>query len=133
SLGIKPRIMKLGQQVTFTFVYVNTSDQDIGISPNYRAYEALDLRLRRLDSTNEGKVIPYFPVCFDADAVERDFRVLKPGQTFTRKHTAKLSSSLPKSAPGAARKPGLYLLFEDSAMELPGAGRYRVTTRHVAR
>jgi hypothetical protein len=133
ALQVRPQQIAVGHRVTFTFLYTNTSDHVIGISPNYRAYQALDLRFRRQGSAAEGKTVPYFSVSFDEDAVKRDLRFVKPGQTFRRELTAKLSSSLPKSPIATGRRPGLYLLFEDSAVQLPGAGNYRVTTRHVAR
>jgi hypothetical protein len=133
ALQVRPQQIAMGQRVSFTFLYTNTSDHVIGISPNYRAYQALDLRFLLQGSAAEGKAVPYFSVSFDEDAVKRDFRFLKPGQTFRRELTAKLSSSLPKSVIATGRRPGLYLLFEDSAVQFPKPGKYRVATRHVAR
>ncbi len=132
TLSVSSQKLKPGDQVTFTFVYANTSHHDIGISPEYRTYEALDLQLTKLGSKEPTKFIPYLMIGFDPTAISRDYHILSPGATYVRKLHADISSSLPSFGPTLDRSTGLYVLFSGSAIRLPGPGQYEVKTRHRA-
>jgi hypothetical protein len=58
TLQVTPHTVKLGDRVVFTFVYTNNSNREIGLSPEYRVYQANDLRFTRLDTGEVGFILP---------------------------------------------------------------------------
>jgi hypothetical protein len=125
---INSKILKVGDSVTFTFAYTNTSTHDLGISPGYIALQGLEVRFSNVGSGQKGKLVTFGTKDFDYDVIPRNFRVLHPGQTYTRTLQAKVVTSLPANLPWFERDEGLYLLFADSAVKLPGCGEYEMTS-----
>jgi hypothetical protein len=131
SIRANPQSVQWGEHITFTFIYTNTSDHDLGIIPEYYAYQALDIHLTKVDGSQIGEMIPYLTPYIDPNLARRNFRLLKPGKTYNRQLTVTFSSVLPKSVKWPARTPGAYLLFADSAIKLPGLGKYKATSRYL--
>lgn len=131
SIHANPQTVRLGQRVSFTFSYRNNADRTIGIIPEYYAYEALDVHLTNVDSRVVGEMFPYLGPHIDPDLARKNFRLLKPGQTYRRTLTAVFGSSLPEQVAASRRKPGFYLLFADSAIKVPAFGKYKATSRYL--
>jgi hypothetical protein len=127
---INSKILKVGDRVTFTFAYTNTFTYDLGISPGYIAFQGLEVRFSNIGSGQKGKLVTFATKDFDYDAIPRNFRLVHPGQTFTRTLQARVLGALPKDLPWFERTPGLYLLFADSAIKLPGCGEYEMTSEY---
>ncbi len=131
SIRATPASAKIGDRVTFTFLYTNTSKHEIGIVPEYYAYEALDVHLKKSDTGRAGEMIPYLTPYIDPNLARRNFRLLNSGKTYSSQLIAKLSTTLPRSAQPQNRGSGLYLVFRDSAIKLPGFGKYEATSRYL--
>jgi hypothetical protein len=132
SIHANSTAFKIGEQVIFTFTYTNTSNRNVGIYPEYYAYEALDTYFVNKTEQRRGEVIRYLsPALFDCTVVAKKSRILRPGETYSRKLVATLSSSLPSDITWLNKTRGVYVLFADSAIRLPGYGRYDVSSCYV--
>ncbi len=131
SIRASPQSIRVGDRITFTFVYRNTSSHEIGIIPEYYAYEALDIRLKKLNTGEIGEMIPYLSPHIDPNLAKRQFRLVKPGKTYSRHLVATVSAILPRTTPSASHGSGLYLVFRDSAIKVPGFGKYEATSRYL--
>src|SRR5712692_5712330 len=93
SVRAAPESIKLGDRIVFTFSYRNTSGHDLGIYPEYYAYEALDTYFSKVEGDRKGERIPYHsPPHFDCAVVAKNYHILRPGQTYSRTLVATLSS-----------------------------------------
>jgi hypothetical protein len=131
SIRATPQSVKIGDRVTFTFLYTNTSKHEIGIVPEYYAYEALDVHLKKSDTHQVGEMIPYLSPYIDPNLAKRNFRLVSPGKTYSRQVVATFSTTMPKPTRSVGPGPGLYLVFRDSAIKLPGFGQYEATSRYL--
>jgi hypothetical protein len=131
SIRASPQSIRLGDRISFTFVYRNTSNHEIGIIPEYYAYEALDVHLKKLGTGEIGEMIPYLSPHIDPNLAKRNFRLVKPGKTYSRQLVATVSAILPRTTRSASHGSGLYLVFRDSAIKVPGFGEYEATSRYL--
>jgi hypothetical protein len=129
SIQDNPRVLRVGDRAAFTLSFTNGSNRELGIIPDVHLYQASDIDVIKVGGKEKAEVVTYIQQHYDFEGAAKGFRILKPSQTWKRKISATVSSSVPKRD-YIKQSPGLYLLFEDSAIRLPGFGQYKVTSRY---
>jgi hypothetical protein len=130
SVHAEPRVLRAGDHVAFTIRYTNRSNRNLGIIPEGHVYQATDVNLKKATNGGKGIMIPYFTLEYDFAGVARALRTLKPGQMYERRISATVSLTLPRGQKSMHRR-GLYVLFSDAAIELPGFGAYTLSAEYA--
>jgi hypothetical protein len=129
SIQARPSSLKIGDRVVFTLTYTNRSNRDLLIYPTYYSYQALDTYFVNIKTGKPGELVPYLsPPHFDCEVVSSKSKMLRPGQVYKRSVSATVSLSLPPKNYWIDKRPGLYVTFDDSAVKLPGFGRYKLSS-----
>jgi hypothetical protein len=122
------RTYVLGDKVIFKVSFENTTQDTLLILPAMQAYAAQVLRCQRIPDGTSANVIRFGERSIDFQALSKQTVRLAPKQVYKWSLTADFASSLPAFMKRKAR--GAYLVFPGFALELPGFGSYRVTTRY---
>ncbi len=128
SVQVEPQVLKVGDRVVFKIRYINTSNRDLAIIPEGHVYEGADVDFRKVASEKRGIMIPNLILEYNFAGLRAALRVLQPGRVYERQIRATVSSRLYKSK---GSRTGLYLLFSDSAVKLPGFGIYNVSAEYA--
>ncbi len=131
SVEAHPRVLRVGDRVAFTITYINSSTKKLGIISEGHVYEAADIDLTKASTRQRGILLPYLTLEYDFAGVARALRILKPGQMYQRRISAKVSLTFPRGVKSNDTQEGLYLLFSSSAIKLPGFGTYRVSAEYA--
>jgi hypothetical protein len=120
---------KAGDSIEFTVCYQNSSDHPIRVLAKERYYISDLLSLeRRGDHKKAGYLRPEGESQFLGEELAEYIVLLEPGDSVARKYRGQVASSLPS---GYEKKSnGLFLVFNGSAIELPGPGKFEATSSY---
>ncbi|MFN2621758.1 MAG: hypothetical protein ABR611_02840 [Chthoniobacterales bacterium] len=123
TVWFSSKVFTIGDTVDFLITFKNTSNQPIRVLPEVGLFSSDLLSIRKLGG---GAKVEYVraPVerGLDLTALSKYVVLLNPGDSLTRNLSAVVVSHLPE----AYEKPetGLFLDFSNSAIKLPGFGKY---------
>jgi len=123
------RVYTIGDTVEFLITFKNTSHQPIRVLPEVGLFSSDLLSIRKLGGGAKAEYVRT-PVerGLDLTALAKYVVLLNPGDSLTRHLSAIVVSHLPE----AYEKPeaGLFLDFSNSAIKLPGFGKYEARAEY---
>ena len=123
TIRFSKKVHTIGDTVEFFITFKNTSHQPIRVLPEVGLFSSDLLSIRKLGGGAKAEYVrtPAEPG-LDLTALSKYVVLLNPGDSLTRHLSAIVVSHLPE----AYEKPktGLFLDFSNSAIKLPGFGKY---------
>jgi hypothetical protein len=126
DLHASSRDIRIGDHPVFTITYKNESKREIAIMPEYRVYAASEIDCVRVSDGKRAQRIPLGQAVLDFEGFKKSFRVLRPGEIYSRHIRGTFSNRLPSVY--GRRESAPYLVLGGSAIRLPGFGTYKITT-----
>lgn len=127
QLEFQKTTFRIGEKMRFRIVYMNTSSHLLRILPNGDAFPVDAVTINSPKTKPRPEKIRLGSDSTDFRALSKDAVTLKPRASVTRNFDVDVTQQLPDYYRDSRR--GLFLVFDASAIRLPGAGQYHIVGR----